>query len=182
MHAIDVILLPDLLYRQIVRHAQVAAPMEAVGMVGGHANGRAVVVIELPNLAGPFEFFADPFAQYRAERRLAEAGLTLLAIYHSHPGGGLQLSSADVHFARRWPCAHIVVVPDATGQGRDGLRAYRVTLSYSPKVLATFQNADLLVFMPKSNEIKPEELLNTNLDGSDESHAPLDVPIRHEVK
>ena len=147
MHAIDVILLPDLLYRQIVRHAQVAAPMEAVGMVGGHANGRAVVVIELPNLAGPFEFFADPFAQYRAERRLAEAGLTLLAIYHSHPGGGLQLSPADVHFARRWPCAHIVVVPDATGQGRDGLRAYRVTL-----------------------------------DGSDESHEPVDVPIRHEVK
>ena len=83
----ECIRLPEEAYLRIVRHAIGAAPMEAVGLVGKAANGRGVMVIELPNLGGPDEFLADPFAQYQAERRLAREGFDVLAIYHSHPGG-----------------------------------------------------------------------------------------------
>lgn len=66
----------------------------------------------MPNLAGPHEFFADPFAQYLAERRLSREGLSVIAIYHSHPGGGTELSDADRMAASRWNWAHIVIVPE----------------------------------------------------------------------
>jgi proteasome lid subunit RPN8/RPN11 len=60
-------------------------------------------------LAGPHAFLADPYAQYLALRRLREVGLELLAAYHSHPGGGLLPSAADIEFARWWPCPHVIV-------------------------------------------------------------------------
>jgi proteasome lid subunit RPN8/RPN11 len=106
----DRILLSRPIYLQIVRHVTQAAPMEAVGIIGGLANGRAHSVIELPNLAGPHEFFADPFAQYQAERRFSREGLSVIAIYHSHPGGGTTLSDADRMGGARWNCSHIVIV------------------------------------------------------------------------
>lgn len=121
------ILLSELLYRQIVRHVTQAVPMEAVGIIGGLADGCARVVIELPNLAGPHEFFADPFAQYQAERQLLRDGLSVIAIYHSHPGGGMGLSDADRVAAERWNCAHIVIVPERSPEHANYLRAWRVS-------------------------------------------------------
>lgn len=123
----DRILLSEPLYRQIVRHVTQAVPMEAVGIIGGLADGRARLVIEMPNLAGPHEFFADPFAQYQAERRLSREGLGVIAIYHSHPGGGTELSDADWQAAARWNCAHIVIVPERHPDDADYLRAWRIS-------------------------------------------------------
>jgi proteasome lid subunit RPN8/RPN11 len=123
----ECIRLPEEAYLRIVRHAIGAAPMEAVGLVGKAANGRGVMVIELPNLGGPDEFLADPFAQYQAERRLAREGFDVLAIYHSHPGGGTGISETDRNFGKRWNCAHIVVVPDRFPDNPDHLRAWRIS-------------------------------------------------------
>lgn len=63
--------------------------------------GGAHVVNEMPNLAGPHEFFADPFALYKAERRLSPEGRSVIAIYHSHPGSRTSLSDADRMAAAR---------------------------------------------------------------------------------
>ena len=123
----DRILLSRPIYLQIVRHVTQAAPMEAVGIIGGLANGRAHSVIEMPNLAGPHEFFADPFAQYQAERRFSREGLSVIAIYHSHPGGGTTLSDADRMGGARWNCSHIVIVPERSPDSPDYLRAWRIS-------------------------------------------------------
>ena len=122
----DVIRLSPGLYDQMMQHAQRAAPMEAVGLLGGKENGRASALIPLTNVAGPKAFLADPFGQFQAERRLAQDGLHLLAIYHSHPGGGVMLSDADKEFARRWPCAQIVIAVDRPDAYPSEIRAYRV--------------------------------------------------------
>jgi proteasome lid subunit RPN8/RPN11 len=91
------------------------------------SNGQARLVIEMPNLAGPHAFFADPFAQFQAERRLAGEGLRVIAIYHSHPGGGPTLSDADLAGAARWNCAHIVIVPERSPDDADYLRGWRTS-------------------------------------------------------
>jgi proteasome lid subunit RPN8/RPN11 len=49
-------------------------------------------------------FLADPYSQYRALQRLRAGKLTLLAIYHSHPGGGVVPSAEDLAHAQSWPC------------------------------------------------------------------------------
>jgi [CysO sulfur-carrier protein]-S-L-cysteine hydrolase len=108
----DRIVISEPLCQQIILHVSQAIPMEAVGMIGGSPDGCARMVIEIPNLAGTHEFFADPFAQFQAEKRIAGEGLEVIAIYHSHPDGGTGLSSADLAAAARWNCAHIVIVPE----------------------------------------------------------------------
>lgn len=122
----DRIILSDQLYQQIHLHLIHALPMEAVGIVGGLPDGLARLVIEMPNLAGPHEFFADPFAQYQAERRISSEGLKVIAIYQSHPEGGTDLSDADLTAAARWDCAHIVIVPERSPNDADYLPAWRI--------------------------------------------------------
>lgn len=122
----DRIIFSEPLYQQIVQHVTQAIPMEAVGIIGGLSDGEARLVIELPNLAGPHEFFADPFAQFQAERRLYSEGLIVIAIYHSHPEGGTTLSDADQAAARRWNCAHIVIVPKKSIEEVESLCAWLV--------------------------------------------------------
>ena len=53
----------------------------------------------------------------------------MIAIYHSHPGGGTTLSEADRVGGARWNCAHIVIVPERSPDDADYLRAWRITES-----------------------------------------------------
>jgi proteasome lid subunit RPN8/RPN11 len=101
-------------------------PREAIGLVGGTIGGVARDIVPLTNLvSGTGAFLADPYEQFCALRCFKADGLELLGIYHSHPGGALDLSSLDAEYGRRWDCAHIVVAvgrPDV----RDGeCRAFR---------------------------------------------------------
>lgn len=120
------IILPEPLYSQIVRHARQEAPREAVGMIAGSSNGVAAVVQELPNLGNSREFFADPYAQYHAESCFERDGLRIIAIYHSHPGGGTDLSAEDRLCAARWLCAQLVIVPERASNDSEQVRAYRM--------------------------------------------------------
>ncbi len=100
--------------------------MEAVGILGGGVYGRVTVAIPLPNLAGDRAFLADPRAQFEAERELRQAGCDLLAIYHSHPGGGAQLSTLDLAFAVYRPVVYLVIALARQHQPEEEVRAYRV--------------------------------------------------------
>ena len=118
-------LTPDLRQR-LLDHAREALPNEAVGLLGGRKDGRVQAVIPLPNLAGPRAFFADPWAQFQAERALEQAGHALLAIYHSHPGGGVELSSADHAFAAQ-RLAHVGIALARPHRPGVEVRAYSVS-------------------------------------------------------
>jgi proteasome lid subunit RPN8/RPN11 len=111
-------------HEQVLGHARSAMPAEAVGLLGG-LGSVVTVAVPLPNLAGPGAFHADPRAQFLAQRQLAAAGLEVLAIYHSHPGGGAVLSERDLRFAKPWRVLQVVVAV-ARPLGRpDEMRAFR---------------------------------------------------------
>jgi len=122
---LEAIELPAELRESLVVHARLALPREAVGLLGGK-DGRISSVTPLPNVGPRLTFLADPLAQYRAERMLARSGAEVLGIYHSHPGGGVQLSPLDLVFVRQRSCVHVVVALDPeTGSGEE-LRGYRL--------------------------------------------------------
>jgi proteasome lid subunit RPN8/RPN11 len=116
------------LWKQLVRHAREALPYEAIGFLAGR-NGRSTAAIPLPNIAPRGKFLADPYAQFLAERRIQREGLELLAIYHSHPGGGTQLSPFDIEFAKERACLHVVIALDAARPGHEVAAAYAVQAS-----------------------------------------------------
>ncbi len=105
-------------------HAHESLPSEAVGLLAGDDDGHVTRLVRLPNLGGPRTFFADPNAQFHAERELKRAGLELVAIYYTHPGGCAHLSEEDAQFAGPWRCLHAVLALD--GAGTEELRAYAI--------------------------------------------------------
>jgi [CysO sulfur-carrier protein]-S-L-cysteine hydrolase len=115
--------LPAKLWKQLVTHSRKALPDEAVGLLAG-TTGRITAAIPLPNIGPRGEFLADPHAQYMAERRIQREGMQLLAIYHSHPAGGTQLSPLDIKFAKERPCFHIVIALDPARPGHEVAVAY----------------------------------------------------------
>ena len=106
-----------------MEHARAALPDEAVGLLAG-AKGKITAVIPLPNIAPTGQFHADPHAQYQAERQLQRDGTQLLAIYHSHPAGGTQLSPLDIKFATARRCLHMVIALDPARPGQETAAAY----------------------------------------------------------
>ena len=110
----------------LVDHVRQSLPREAVGLLAGRASGQVTLILPIPNIAvSDWAFLADQFAQFSALCRLGAAGLELLAIYHSHPGGGLDPSPQDLEYAQAWPCGHVIV---ALGVDRDSptrLQAFR---------------------------------------------------------
>lgn len=110
----------------IIAHARSALPAEAVGLLGGPAPDYGTLNLPLPNRLGQQAFWADPFAQFKAERQLAALGLQLVAVYHSHPGGGAQLSPLDLLFARKRACLQLVIALARPHLPGEEVRAYRV--------------------------------------------------------
>ena len=95
-------------------------------MLGGRSTGEVDLALPLVNVA-PSEraFIADPHSQYSALQRIKVWNLNVLAIYHSHPGGGVDPSSDDLAYARLWSCAHLVVALRENAVRGDRLRAFR---------------------------------------------------------
>ena len=122
----EVILFTGAVHDAMLRHARAALPQEAVGVLGGAANGCVTHGFAIPNIAGPYAFLADPFAQFEAEQRMKALDIRLLGVYHSHPGGGAQLSPLDLAFARSRACVQVVIALARPHARPDEVRAYRL--------------------------------------------------------
>ena len=103
------------------------SPSEAVGLLAGAADGTVNRVFPLSNIGRLGSFLADPYEQFLAERAIRDAGLQLLAIFHSHPWGGATLSAEDIRFAKNWTCAHAVFAFDPDKTDRGELCAYEIS-------------------------------------------------------
>ena len=100
--------LPAALARQVANHALAAYPDEACGLVSG-SDGIAVQVHEGRNVsANPhmaYELDVDTLA---LQIGFEEAGLELVAIYHSHPRGPATPSSVDIARATYPGVVHVI--------------------------------------------------------------------------
>lgn len=92
----------------MIAHAREVMPQEAVGFLAG-ADGKIRYMLPLPNVAGSRRFLVDPYAQYKAMRQFAAEKLEALAMYHSHPGGGVRPSRDDVRFFSHVPYMQLII-------------------------------------------------------------------------
>ncbi|MGM8837589.1 MULTISPECIES: Mov34/MPN/PAD-1 family protein [Thermus] len=107
---------PKKLLEETRAHLQKEAPREGVGLWAGRREVERV--IPLPNahpnpLTG---YLAEPLALLRTLKALEQEGLSLLAIYHSHPAGPALPSPRDIKEAR-WRVPYVIF-------GTDGVRAF----------------------------------------------------------
>jgi proteasome lid subunit RPN8/RPN11 len=111
-----VLYLPRRLLQETEAHLQGEAPREGVGLWAGRREVERA--IPLPNVhPSPLTgYLADPLALLKALRELEREGLSLLAIYHSHPQGPALPSPTDIREAR-WRVPYVIF-------GTDGFRAF----------------------------------------------------------
>lgn len=112
----EVLYVPRRVLEATWAHLAGEAPKEGVGLWAGRREVERA--IPLPNVHPRPEaaYLADPLALVRALRALEGEGLSLLAIYHSHPQGPAFPSPKD-RLEAHWRVPYVIF-------GRDGVRAF----------------------------------------------------------
>lgn len=121
------LVVPRSVYDAMIRHSRSVLPAEAVGLLAGKPDGTVAKAVALPNVLGERRFLADPYAQFQALQRLKAEGHAPLAVYHSHPGGGVRLSAQDVWFARALPFLQVLIALARPGNATVDVAVWAVT-------------------------------------------------------
>jgi proteasome lid subunit RPN8/RPN11 len=96
----------------ILDHCFAGYPNEVCGILGGR-DGMVEKVYLMNNVRpGPTTYEMNPEEQFRVMQDMRDAGLTLVGIFHSHPGGHAYPSSVDVERAY-WPGTGLPNYPNA---------------------------------------------------------------------
>ena len=112
------LVLPQVLYDQMLAHVQACLPEEACGILGGRRE-TAILALAVENeLHSPVKYRMRAEDQLRAFMAVEEAGLDLIAIWHSHPRGPAHLSPTDLAEAY-YPEATLLVWSPSDGQSQE---------------------------------------------------------------
>lgn len=104
------------IYSVMREHARSLPAEEVCGLLGG-SNNRAVLALPVENsLHSARAFRMAPQAQVNAFYTLAEQGVELLAIYHSHPQGSPAPSAQDT---AEWAYPGVISLIWSAGQPND---------------------------------------------------------------
>lgn len=94
------LVVPPALDAAIRRHARDAAPRECCGLLEGRRADGAIIVEALHrarNMAAQADRFEmNPADQFAARKAARANGRAIIGCYHSHPGGALRPSAADL--------------------------------------------------------------------------------------
>ena len=98
--------------QQVIDHCNAGYPDEMCGILGGR-DGRVEKVYCMTNARpGPVSYEMDPEEQFRVMKDIREAGLAMVGMFHSHPGGHAYPSIVDVEKAY-WPGTRLPNYPSA---------------------------------------------------------------------
>jgi proteasome lid subunit RPN8/RPN11 len=106
------------IHATLLTAARHASPREACGFLLGRSTDDQMVAEELaPTLnavVAPGSFAIPDVEVERVAQRAARAQLALIAVYHSHPSGLVELSADDARALRR-SCYPWLVIAPSTG-------------------------------------------------------------------
>jgi proteasome lid subunit RPN8/RPN11 len=95
----------------IIDHCLSGYPDEACGILGGR-DGRVENVYCMANARpGPVSYEMDPEEQFTVMKDIRQAGLEMVGVFHSHPGGPAYPSVIDVEKAY-WPGTQLPNYPE----------------------------------------------------------------------
>lgn len=93
----------------MIRLAIAESPMEACGYLAG-IDGEARLLIPMTNVDQSSEHFSfAPEEQFNALKQARNAGLRLIAVFHSHPSTPARMSAEDIRLAHDPDMIYIIV-------------------------------------------------------------------------
>lgn len=94
---------------KIVEHGRSEAPLEACGYLA-EKDGVVCKYIALKNVdASPVHYSMDPTEQFAAARDFRAEGLTIRAVYHTHPETAAYPSAEDIKLAYDPALSYVII-------------------------------------------------------------------------
>ena len=101
--------IPQAIYDDIIAHAREGFPLEVCGILGGN-DGIVSACFRMTNTDASNEhFMMDPREQFGVVKELRARGLTMTAIYHSHPESPARPSAEDIRLALTPDVSYVIV-------------------------------------------------------------------------
>ncbi len=112
-------------YEQMLLAAEVEAPLEACGLLGG-TGGHACHCFRLTNADASAEHYSMlPEEQFAAIKEMRQLGLSMLAIWHSHPESPARMSEEDMRLALTPGVVYLIL--SLADPAHPDLKGFRVT-------------------------------------------------------
>lgn len=105
------------IHDDMIAHAKEGFPLEVCGILGGTGNTVSACYRMTNTDASNEHFMMDPREQFSVVKDLRAKGLSMLAIYHSHPETPARPSEEDIKLALTPDVSYIIIsldVPDKT--------------------------------------------------------------------
>jgi proteasome lid subunit RPN8/RPN11 len=111
---------------ELVAHALEDAPNECCGLISAR-DGEAVAVHRIRNSkASPFAYELEPMEQLSVETQIADDGLDVAAIYHSHTRSDPEPSQTDRNLANPLYAHVLYVIVGVKDRSAPEVRAWRI--------------------------------------------------------
>jgi proteasome lid subunit RPN8/RPN11 len=111
-------------YEAMLAHLQDVYPLEGCGLLAGKASIVSRLYRIENILASPYRYEMDPRQQLQAFQELENAGMELLAIYHSHPAGPEEPSVTDI--ARAYYPNAVQIIVSLRKRAEPSVRAFTI--------------------------------------------------------
>jgi len=101
--------IPASIHSDLIAHAREGFPLEVCGILGG-ADDTVSAIYRMTNTDASNEhFMMEPREQFSVVKDLRAKGLSMLAIYHSHPETPARPSQEDIKLALTPVVSYIII-------------------------------------------------------------------------
>ncbi len=101
--------IPRHIHDDLIAHAREGLPLEVCGILGGTGDTVRVMYRMVNAAASSEQFTLEPREQFAVNKALRAQGLSILAIYHSHPASPAHPSSEDIRMAYTPGVSHVII-------------------------------------------------------------------------
>ncbi|MFN3395975.1 MAG: M67 family metallopeptidase [Thermodesulfovibrionales bacterium] len=103
------LIIPSTIYEEMISHCRDGYPNEACGILSGK-DGVVKNIYRMKNIENsPVSYMMDPSEQFKVMKDMRSEGLSMLAIFHSHPCAAAYPSAKDVSLAFYDDVVYIIV-------------------------------------------------------------------------
>jgi proteasome lid subunit RPN8/RPN11 len=101
--------IPKALYDDMIAHAQEGFPLEVCGILGGIGETVTANYRMTNTDASNEHFMMEPKEQFAVVKDLRSKGLSMVAIYHSHPETPARPSEEDIKLALTPDVSYLII-------------------------------------------------------------------------
>jgi proteasome lid subunit RPN8/RPN11 len=101
--------IPKNIHDDLIAHAREGFPLEVCGILGGSGAAVSAIYRMVNTDASNEHFMMEPREQFTVIKDLRAKGLSMLAIYHSHPESPARPSEEDIRLALTPDVSYVIV-------------------------------------------------------------------------